>query len=147
MGGGTKWATLVLSLNTKQVPVLPGDKIRYMPMQSFAQVSDDMFIGNVEDCAITHVVGAHRFSQRIDDGVSPWWAGAEIETTYIAYSEDVQRLLELPFDLISESRDQAQAKNAKLQGRIEDIKTCSFWQRLRFLFSGSIDDLWRSRDG
>ena len=57
---------------------------------------------------------------------------------YIAYTEEVEDLLHIPFKLLKEEVDRCRAEIDLSTHRLEEIKNATFLQRLRFLVTGRI---------
>ena len=58
---------------------------------------------------------------------------------YIAYSEEVERILGIPIRLLIEGAKSAEATANRLRSKIEAIKALSRWQRFKSVFTGVPD--------
>lgn len=135
------------SLNIKEVPCMNKEHLQYHVINpawtSFiGEGSEALCLDEEPTCRtvlIHHLCKHHRPPFKDPGKLS------ETEEIYIAYSKEVQDLIELPFDLISEQLSFYKRKNSELSGeviRLEGIlmkiKQLSFYQRVKALFKGFV---------
>jgi len=151
-----KTVKFIESLNIREVPLLYGDSIRYQSPERLAFVGLDAAIP-VDEPVKTHVAPAHHFYEAFN-GDHPWQEPEVIET-YIAYTEEVQELLGMPFDTLKKNLEQEREAHSKTHKDLEKISSAnnrvvdklemvsksSFWQRLKLLFSGRIKHLYNKQ--
>jgi len=120
---------LIRELVIDEVPVMGCEEIRYFtaPPLRTVGVGPNEFMA-VDATVTTHVVPIHRISRGSPSGVTH---------TYIAYSKEVQDLLEMPFDAITRESENCRALTNKTSRELGAIKNMRFWDRLRFLFVGA----------
>ena len=129
------------SLNIEERPMLRGSEvIKYHSCEPFGLNYVDGEGTMVPERTIKdRIVPIHQIN-KIDKSVKPDLCDnkpPKIIKTYIAYSKEVQELLEMPFDLMKGEIEDLQKRN-------ERIATASLWKRCKFMLTGNIDSLEES---
>ncbi len=113
-----RYVNFIKSLNVEKLP-LTGTDIQYYS-NNFTVVDDAgrpaflHTLNTTREVVPVHIISKREYGKRTD--------------TYIAYTKEVENLLGTPFKAIKEENDRLY--------RYYESK--SFWQRLKFLFTGKI---------
>ena len=119
----------ISGLKVESRPMLNPDEIRYHMMESIPPVPvGDEFLATTAEVN-TMVVPIH-WLRKIENG--------EQVDTYIAYSKDVQELLEMPFDVLRDENITLTHQLYDARDRIDNICGAGLWRRLKFLFTKKI---------
>jgi len=138
----------VRSLNVEIAQVMSDTELRYHDFKMTRMASNGASLRFADEEVKEHVVPIHQFCRVTQEARHPGEA-PEIETTYLAYSKEVEELLELPFlALRNEVRDahhgriraerQAEDLHSLNSMMTEVVEEASFWKRLKFLFGGKL---------
>jgi hypothetical protein len=129
----------VESLNIREVRLVEGEDLRYQYQENLAPISGcNAFIVG-QDVKTRIVPIHHTVKKSFDVGDDTQCAFID---KFVAYSDEVQDFLELPFDHLKatvESLDRVVIRyrddNNKLRSKIREMSQANFWNRLKFLFS------------
>ncbi len=134
----------IKSLNIEEVMSRDPNNIRYheVRLDDWSMTLDRQLVNAKTD---KKIVPIHHISEgrRYECEDSPDGYRAEITDTYIAYSEEVEKLLEMPFKLINDENKELQLKVDRLNSELLEVRSRenrlreSLWLRVKFLFNGS----------
>lgn len=133
----------VRSLNVEDVEVhTDQNSFQYRPHMKMVCLSDGA-AGFIDDVIDVHVAPIHRIITCKDQPEPPY--GIDREEILIAYSEEVQKLIQIPFDAIMrQNKDldemlfKTVEKKASAEYKLKVVETLSFLSRLKFLCTGSM---------
>lgn len=138
-----RYVTLVESLNLRKLPMLNNDEVRYHSLDTITPVpgpGDTEFLAT-EERIETRVVPIHEFvfpdrgrSAPVDMDMLNRRVQAQ-NKVYIAWSQEVQELLEMPFDVLKRQLDEAQGLINDLRYVRDRYRYAGWWKRLRYLFT------------
>lgn len=116
--------TFIRGLEVETVRAAPLDGVRYYEMGELPTILPTEELLMTEQVVKERVVPVHRLrglrGPRSD--------------TYIAYSADVQELLELPFTVMERQLKEQDVALLTLRSRLARLTDATLWERLRFLF-------------
>ena len=119
----------ISGLKIESRPMLNPDEVRYHLMDNIPPVPvGGEFLATTAE--VNTMVAPIHWLRKIENG--------EQVDTYIAYSKEVQDLLELPFDVLKDENDNLINQLYDARNRISDVCDAGFWRRLRFLFTKKI---------
>ncbi len=131
-----RYVKFIKGLQVDERPVLGPDEIRYhvmepMPVPLFNGDDQEEYLlpeGTVE----TMVVPVHelRGCDKEDPRYPP--------ELYIAYSKDVQMLLQMPFDVMKRQLDEQSTQIMTLYDERAAIRRATWWRRLVYVFDGDL---------
>lgn len=138
-----RYVTLVESLNLRKLPMLNNDEVRYHSLDTITPVpgpGDTEFLATDQRIE-TRVVPIHQFvfpdrgkSAPVDMDMLNRRVQAQ-NTVYIAWSQEVQELLEMPFDVLKRQLDEAHVWINDLRYDRDRYRHAGWWKRLRYLFT------------
>ena len=117
-----KMVNFVSGLRTSLVPCYDAETIRYHEMQRPIPVSDYKVLDLTETVQTRVATVFHICAIGKKD-------------VYVAYSEEVERLLGIPIRCIVKEKTVAVAESNRYQSRLRMISGMSTWKRLVFLFT------------
>lgn len=127
-----RYVKFIKALVVDKVPCENRDSIRYSVMQDIIPiVSDRNEVLLTNEVVQDMVVPVHHLCRNHKD-----YKTGEIRrtNTFIAYSKEVQELLEMPFDVIKSELESCRALCTMYQGRLSDVKHANLWTRIKYLF-------------
>jgi hypothetical protein len=123
-----RYVNLIRSLDIIEVPMVNSEEVQYQPLESMHAVGIDEFLLDTTATVKHKPLPIHKISKICH--------GQKVDT-FIAYSREVQDLLELPFDLLKKENEMLTISNSKLERELSNIKELPFLGRLKFLFTSS----------
>lgn len=150
-------AKLIKSLEIEEVQIFSGDEVQYTTLRypdNLSVVGPEDFMDT--DLKVEHsIVPVIRINTPKDVPQHELEAHGEamgrppVDELYIAYSPEVQQLLEMPFNVLhqeckslSASLSTTQTELRVVRGDFTDLKLeidgAGVWQRLKYLFTGDI---------
>ena len=144
-----KTVKFIKGLVIDEVALLEGEDLHQWqyPIQNMARISSDSALMTEEKIDFRVVPIHHlRDSKRQLDG------SVKHSDTYIAYSDEVKDLLEMPFDVLQGCIDaerahsgriesqlyKAESENRGYDSRMREIDASSLWKRIKFVFTKKI---------
>lgn len=88
-----------------------------------------------DEAVTTTVVPVHRLSRSTREPVTGDVVRCD---TFIAYSKEVQELIEIPIDAIAEALKLCENNLQHSRQQVDSFRRGSFWSRLRYAFTGNI---------
>lgn len=138
-----RYVTLVESLNLRKLPMLNKDEVRFHSLETLTPVpgpGDTEFLAT-EQTIETRVVPIHEFVFP-DRGKAAPVSMDELNrrvvarnSVYIAWSPEVQELLEMPFDVLKRQLDEAHVLINGMSSDLACYRCAGWWKRLRYLFN------------
>jgi hypothetical protein len=127
-----RYVKFIKRLVVDEVPLLARDEVRYAQLDTLTPIAysgDEVLMTDavVQDI----VVPVHRLCKATRDQRT---GENHVDTTYIAYSEEVQKLLEMPFDVIKSELEACRAMGEVYRGRLSDVKNANLWTRIKYVF-------------
>ena len=118
-----KRVKFIRELVIDEVPMVERDEIRYHVFDDLVPFSADaaLIAKDVE----VRVVPVHRLS-KMHNG--------ETVTNYIAYSKEVQELLEMPFDVMKKEREILDGHCTRITRELDSYRDAKLWARIKFVF-------------
>lgn len=135
----------IKSLNIEEVPAYCGDEVQYMRMTGTVQPIDHDEFADFGVTEKIHAAPVHHFSRSFSGGNCFNPNKVERVDAFIAYSQEVQELLGMPFDALKEENERLSDRcsslenaNASKASALHKIETLSFIGRLKFVLGLSI---------
>lgn len=138
-----RYVTLVESLNLRKLPMLNNDEVRYHSLEAITPVpgpGEPEFLATDQRIE-TRVVPIHEFVFP-DRGKAAPVNMDELNrqvtarnSVYIAWSQEVQELLEMPFDVLKRQLDEAHVLINCMRADLACYRHAGWWKRLRYLFN------------
>ena len=123
----------IQSLNIKDVRLYKYQELKYstLSMDRLQPISDDEFIDAEAD---TRVIPVHEFRKNYGRNSD------YTEEYFIAFSKEVQDLLEMPFDIMKEQLESAHSELSLLRRQLNSYKNMGILNRLRFFLTKRFKD-------
>lgn len=121
------------SLNIQERPYYGEDEINYSNFDRISLIDREPVGGGIltDEVCETKIVPVHKINRRKINS-------NEVETTYIAYSEEVEKLLDMPFTLLKENAKLNSEYSYQLERELRRYTTATWWTRFRYLFTSKI---------
>lgn len=125
-----RYVKFIKRLVIDKLPMISGDEIRYHTSHDLPPMIDgEMLL--VKEPVITHIVPIHRLCKATRDNRT---GENHIDTIYIAYSKEVQELLEMPFDVIKSELETCRVLSHTQAIRLNRVRYATVWIRIKYLF-------------
>jgi len=125
-----RYVKFIKRLVIDQIPMLSRDEIRYQSMENMVPIGPDNVL--LPDSVVeTQIVPIHRLCKAHRDRKT---GENYVDTTYIAYSKEVQELLEMPFDVIKSELEESRRQLNLVRRRLGDMLNANVWTRIKYLF-------------